>query len=101
MRWSANDIWIVASAALLIPNVNTETSFRHNANILVKLTDYLHLNLGGLKFAAFDSLDPNGLINVFSGISSESGNIYDQSIQVFESYLFFKSINYLTVNNTG
>ncbi|KAM3840700.1 calcium-activated chloride channel regulator 4 [Vipera latastei] len=37
---------------------------------------------GGLKFAAFDSLDPNGLIDVFSGISSESGNIYDQSIQL-------------------
>ncbi|KAK9404090.1 epithelial chloride channel protein-like [Crotalus adamanteus] len=37
---------------------------------------------GGLKLAAFDSLDPNGLINDFSGISSESGNIYDQSIQL-------------------
>uniref|UniRef100_A0A8C5SSK5 Chloride channel accessory 1 n=1 Tax=Laticauda laticaudata TaxID=8630 RepID=A0A8C5SSK5_LATLA len=37
---------------------------------------------GGLKFAAFDILDPNGLIDIFSGISSGSGNIYQQSIQL-------------------
>uniref|UniRef100_A0A670YA91 Chloride channel accessory 1 n=1 Tax=Pseudonaja textilis TaxID=8673 RepID=A0A670YA91_PSETE len=37
---------------------------------------------GGLKFAAFDVLDPNGLIDVFSGISSGSGNIYQESIQL-------------------
>ncbi|KAM6458584.1 calcium-activated chloride channel regulator 1-like [Liasis olivaceus] len=37
---------------------------------------------GGLKFAATDSLDTNGLIDAFSGISSESGNIAQQSIQL-------------------
>ncbi|XP_070797176.1 calcium-activated chloride channel regulator 4 [Pituophis catenifer annectens] len=37
---------------------------------------------GGLKLAAFDNPDPNSLIDAFSGISSESGNIYQQSIQL-------------------
>ncbi|XP_066480669.1 calcium-activated chloride channel regulator 1-like [Tiliqua scincoides] len=37
---------------------------------------------GGLKFAATNSLDSNGLIDAFSGISSESGNISQQSIQL-------------------
>ncbi|KAG8132609.1 putative Calcium-activated chloride channel regulator 1 protein [Naja naja] len=37
---------------------------------------------GGLKFAAFDSLDVNGLVDVFSGISSGSGDIYHQAIQL-------------------
>ncbi|XP_063154284.1 calcium-activated chloride channel regulator 1-like [Candoia aspera] len=37
---------------------------------------------GGLKFAATDSLDSNGLMDVFSGISSGSGNISQQSIQI-------------------
>ncbi|XP_066479415.1 calcium-activated chloride channel regulator 1-like isoform X2 [Tiliqua scincoides] len=37
---------------------------------------------GGLKFAATDSLDSNGLIDAFSGISSESGTIFHQTIQL-------------------
>ncbi|XP_033007553.1 calcium-activated chloride channel regulator 1-like [Lacerta agilis] len=37
---------------------------------------------GGLKFSATDSLDSNGLIDAFSGISSGSGNISQQSIQL-------------------
>ncbi|XP_053101851.1 calcium-activated chloride channel regulator 1-like [Hemicordylus capensis] len=37
---------------------------------------------GGLKFAATDSLDSNGLIDAFSSISSGSGNISQQSIQL-------------------
>ncbi|KAJ6651678.1 hypothetical protein lerEdw1_020723 [Lerista edwardsae] len=37
---------------------------------------------GGLKFAATDSLDSNGLIDAFSGISSGSGSVFQQSIQV-------------------
>ncbi|XP_039176965.1 calcium-activated chloride channel regulator 1-like isoform X1 [Crotalus tigris] len=47
-----------------------------------KELEMLSTMTGGLKFAAFDSLDANALIDVFSGISSESGNIYDQSIQL-------------------
>ncbi|XP_070605135.1 calcium-activated chloride channel regulator 4 [Erythrolamprus reginae] len=42
----------------------------------------LSIMTGGLQFAAFDKLDPNGLMDVFSGISSESGNIYHQAIQL-------------------
>ncbi|XP_069497826.1 calcium-activated chloride channel regulator 1-like [Ambystoma mexicanum] len=37
---------------------------------------------GGLKFAATDNLDSNGLIDAFSGISSGSGDISQQSIQL-------------------
>ncbi|XP_053247826.1 calcium-activated chloride channel regulator 1-like [Podarcis raffonei] len=37
---------------------------------------------GGLKFAATDSLDSNGLIDAFTGISSGSGTISQQSIQL-------------------
>ncbi|XP_053101852.1 calcium-activated chloride channel regulator 1-like [Hemicordylus capensis] len=37
---------------------------------------------GGLKFAATDSLDSNSLIDAFSSISSGSGNISQQSIQL-------------------
>ncbi|XP_006120314.2 calcium-activated chloride channel regulator 1-like isoform X2 [Pelodiscus sinensis] len=37
---------------------------------------------GGLKFYATDTLDSNGLIDAFSGISSGSGNISEQSIQL-------------------
>ncbi|KAM9129918.1 calcium-activated chloride channel regulator 1-like [Pangshura tecta] len=37
---------------------------------------------GGLKFYATDTVDSNGLIDAFSGISSGSGNIYEQSIQL-------------------
>ncbi|XP_062835833.1 calcium-activated chloride channel regulator 1 [Anolis carolinensis] len=37
---------------------------------------------GGLKFSATDSLDSNGLIDAFSGISSGSGDISQQSIQL-------------------
>ncbi|XP_066480671.1 calcium-activated chloride channel regulator 1-like [Tiliqua scincoides] len=37
---------------------------------------------GGLKFAATDRLDSNGLMDIFSKISSESGNISQQSIQL-------------------
>ncbi|XP_066480667.1 calcium-activated chloride channel regulator 1-like [Tiliqua scincoides] len=37
---------------------------------------------GGLKFAATDSLDSNGLIDAFSGISSGSGSVFQQSIQL-------------------
>ncbi|XP_008107509.3 calcium-activated chloride channel regulator 1 [Anolis carolinensis] len=37
---------------------------------------------GGLKFSATDSLDSNGLIDAFSRISSESGDISQQSIQL-------------------
>ncbi|KAH0618444.1 hypothetical protein JD844_017652 [Phrynosoma platyrhinos] len=37
---------------------------------------------GGLTFSATDSLDSNGLIDAFSGISSRSGNINQQSIQL-------------------
>ncbi|XP_058032882.1 calcium-activated chloride channel regulator 1-like [Ahaetulla prasina] len=47
-----------------------------------KELEMLSTMTGGLKFAAFDSLDPNGLIDVFSGISAGSGNIYQQSIQL-------------------
>ncbi|XP_034635972.1 calcium-activated chloride channel regulator 1-like [Trachemys scripta elegans] len=36
----------------------------------------------GLKFYATDTVDSNGLIDAFSGISSGSGNISEQSIQV-------------------
>ncbi|CAM5135470.1 unnamed protein product [Eretmochelys imbricata] len=36
---------------------------------------------GGLKFYATDTIDSNGLIDAFSGISSGSGNISEQSIQ--------------------
>ncbi|XP_033007554.1 calcium-activated chloride channel regulator 1-like [Lacerta agilis] len=37
---------------------------------------------GGSKFSATDSLDSNGLIDAFSGISSGSGDISQQSIQL-------------------
>ncbi|CAM4605088.1 calcium-activated chloride channel regulator 1-like [Caretta caretta] len=37
---------------------------------------------GGLKFYATDTVDSNGLIDAFSGISSGSGNISEQSIQL-------------------
>ncbi|XP_042318344.1 calcium-activated chloride channel regulator 1-like [Sceloporus undulatus] len=37
---------------------------------------------GGLKFSATDTLDSNGLIDAFSRISSGSGNISQQSIQL-------------------
>nr|XP_060628644.1 calcium-activated chloride channel regulator 1-like [Anolis sagrei ordinatus] len=37
---------------------------------------------GGLKFSATDSLDSNGLIDAFSRISSGSGDISQQSIQL-------------------
>nr|XP_034979594.1 calcium-activated chloride channel regulator 1-like isoform X2 [Zootoca vivipara] len=37
---------------------------------------------GGSKFSATDNLDSNGLINAFSGISSGSGDISQQSIQL-------------------
>ncbi|KAH0618446.1 hypothetical protein JD844_017657 [Phrynosoma platyrhinos] len=37
---------------------------------------------GGMKFSATDSLDSNGLIDAFSRISSASGNISQQSIQL-------------------
>nr|XP_028587929.1 calcium-activated chloride channel regulator 4 [Podarcis muralis] len=37
---------------------------------------------GGLTFSATDSLNSNGLIDAFSGISSGSGNISQQSIQL-------------------
>ncbi|KAJ1171272.1 hypothetical protein NDU88_003137 [Pleurodeles waltl] len=37
---------------------------------------------GGLKFSASDKLDSNSLIDAFSGISSGSGNISQQSIQL-------------------
>ncbi|XP_060629859.2 calcium-activated chloride channel regulator 1-like [Anolis sagrei] len=37
---------------------------------------------GGLTFSATDSLDSNGLIDAFSGISSGSGDISQQSIQL-------------------
>nr|XP_034979595.1 calcium-activated chloride channel regulator 1-like [Zootoca vivipara] len=45
---------------------------------LIKLADMT----GGLKFYATDSLDSNGLIDAFTGISSGSGNISQQSIQL-------------------
>ncbi|XP_032073794.1 calcium-activated chloride channel regulator 1-like [Thamnophis elegans] len=47
-----------------------------------KELDKLAEMTGGLKYAAFDSLDANGLIDVFSGISSDNGDIYQQSIQI-------------------
>ncbi|XP_038270243.1 calcium-activated chloride channel regulator 1-like [Dermochelys coriacea] len=37
---------------------------------------------GGLKFYATDTIDSNGLIDAFSGISAGSGNISQQSIQL-------------------
>ncbi|KAH1166064.1 hypothetical protein KIL84_015236 [Mauremys mutica] len=37
---------------------------------------------GGLKFYATDKLDSNALIDAFCGISSRSGNICEQSIQL-------------------
>uniref|UniRef100_A0A8C3IPY6 VWFA domain-containing protein n=1 Tax=Chrysemys picta bellii TaxID=8478 RepID=A0A8C3IPY6_CHRPI len=37
---------------------------------------------GGLKFYATDTVDSNGLIDTFSGISSGSGNISERSIQL-------------------
>ncbi|XP_065410255.1 calcium-activated chloride channel regulator 1-like isoform X2 [Chrysemys picta bellii] len=37
---------------------------------------------GGLKFYATDTVDSNGLIDAFSGISSGSGNISEQPIQL-------------------
>ncbi|XP_066480666.1 calcium-activated chloride channel regulator 1-like [Tiliqua scincoides] len=37
---------------------------------------------GGLKFSATDSLDSNGLIDAFSGLSSGSGSVFQQSIQL-------------------
>nr|XP_005298365.1 calcium-activated chloride channel regulator 1-like [Chrysemys picta bellii] len=37
---------------------------------------------GGLKFYATDTVDSNGLIDAFNGISSGSGNISEQSIQL-------------------
>ncbi|XP_065265415.1 calcium-activated chloride channel regulator 1-like [Emys orbicularis] len=37
---------------------------------------------GGLKLYATDTVDSNGLIDAFSGISSGSGNIFGQSIQL-------------------
>ncbi|XP_066480665.1 calcium-activated chloride channel regulator 1-like [Tiliqua scincoides] len=37
---------------------------------------------GGLKFAATNSLDSNGLIDAYSGISSGSGSVFQQSIQL-------------------
>ncbi|XP_050818096.1 calcium-activated chloride channel regulator 1-like [Gopherus flavomarginatus] len=37
---------------------------------------------GGLKFYATDTVDSNALIDAFSGISSGSGNISEQSIQL-------------------
>ncbi|XP_065410256.1 calcium-activated chloride channel regulator 1-like isoform X1 [Chrysemys picta bellii] len=37
---------------------------------------------GGLKFHATDKVDSNGLIDAFSGISSGSGNISEQPIQL-------------------
>ncbi|KAM7162904.1 calcium-activated chloride channel regulator 1-like [Macrochelys suwanniensis] len=37
---------------------------------------------GGLRFYATDTVDSNGLIDAFSGISSGSGNISEQSIQL-------------------
>ncbi|XP_065265410.1 calcium-activated chloride channel regulator 1-like [Emys orbicularis] len=37
---------------------------------------------GGLKFYATDTVDSNGLIDAFSGISSGSGTISEQSIQL-------------------
>nr|XP_033771694.1 calcium-activated chloride channel regulator 1-like [Geotrypetes seraphini] len=42
---------------------------------------------GGLQFAATDSLDSNGLIDAFTGISSGSGNLSQQSIQLESSGL--------------
>ncbi|KAM4641317.1 calcium-activated chloride channel regulator 1-like [Discoglossus pictus] len=37
---------------------------------------------GGLKFFATDKVDANGLIDIFSGISSGNGNISQQAIQL-------------------
>ncbi|XP_078501997.1 calcium-activated chloride channel regulator 1-like [Lissotriton helveticus] len=45
---------------------------------------------GGLKFSASDKLDSNGLIDAFSGISSGSGNISQQSIQLESAGLELK-----------
>ncbi|XP_030062590.1 calcium-activated chloride channel regulator 1 [Microcaecilia unicolor] len=42
---------------------------------------------GGLQFAATDSLDSNGLIDAFTGITSGSGNFSQQSIQLESSGL--------------
>nr|XP_060628640.1 calcium-activated chloride channel regulator 1-like [Anolis sagrei ordinatus] len=48
------------------------------SNDLEKLADMT----GGLTFYATDSLDSNGLIDAFSGISSGSGDVSQQSIQL-------------------
>ncbi|XP_066480668.1 calcium-activated chloride channel regulator 1-like [Tiliqua scincoides] len=37
---------------------------------------------GGLKFSATDSLDSNSLIDAFCGLSSGSGSVFQQSIQL-------------------
>ncbi|XP_029473516.1 calcium-activated chloride channel regulator 1 [Rhinatrema bivittatum] len=49
--------------------------------------EMLSVMTGGLQFAATDSLDANGLIDVFTGISSGNGNISQQSIQLESSGL--------------
>ncbi|XP_042318342.1 calcium-activated chloride channel regulator 1-like [Sceloporus undulatus] len=47
-----------------------------------KELEMLAKSTGGLTFSATDSLDSNSLIDAFSGISSGSGNINQQSIQL-------------------
>nr|XP_060628645.1 calcium-activated chloride channel regulator 1-like [Anolis sagrei ordinatus] len=65
--------------------VNTSGSIIHTIALgpradigLEKLADIT----GGLKFSATDSLDSNGLIYAFTGISSSDGNLTQQSIQL-------------------
>ncbi|XP_062992750.1 calcium-activated chloride channel regulator 1-like isoform X2 [Elgaria multicarinata webbii] len=65
----------VKSSGSIIHTIALGPSAEKELNMLADMT-------GGLKFFATDSLDTNGLIDAFSGISSGSGNISQQSIQL-------------------
>uniref|UniRef100_A0A8C8R9E1 VWFA domain-containing protein n=1 Tax=Pelusios castaneus TaxID=367368 RepID=A0A8C8R9E1_9SAUR len=50
-------------------------------NAAIELEQFANVT-GGLRFFATDTVDSNGLIDAFSGISSGSGSISQQSIQL-------------------
>ncbi|XP_043941953.1 calcium-activated chloride channel regulator 1-like, partial [Protopterus annectens] len=67
------------------PQVEDSGSIIHTISLGLKAAKELEQladMTGGLKFHATDSLDSNGLIDAFTGISSSNGNLSQQSIQL-------------------
>ncbi|XP_053549879.1 calcium-activated chloride channel regulator 1 [Bombina bombina] len=69
-----------------------------------KALEQLADKTGGLKFSASDNIDANGLIDAFSGITSNSGNITQQSVQLESTATIIKAAECLsgtvTIDNT-